>query len=336
MGAVVVAGHVCVDVIPDLPAGAGIAPGELVEVGAARVSLGGCVGNTGLDLVALGAEVRLAATIGDDALGRLVVDQFDERGLATTGLAQVEDLATSYSVIIEIDGRDRAIWHHPGANSSFNGASVHVEDADLVHIGYPTLLPGLLAFGAAPLIGLLRRSRAVGVTTSVDLAVLDPASPTAQIDWQALFAATLPLVDLFTPSVDDLVSALAPGGDRSLEAAAWYAEWAVDSGVAVAAVSAGEAGTALAVAGRARLQDAGRAFASLGHWAGARHRAPAIRPEVMVTTNGAGDALSAGLIHAITTAAAPADALRFASATAAVVMSGHPPTQDRVWALLNP
>ena len=336
MGAIVVAGHLCVDVIPALPAAAGVTPGELVEVGPPRISLGGCVGNTGLDLVALGSDVHLAATIGDDAFGRLVIDLFAERGLSTTGLAQVDDLATSYSVIIEIDGRDRAIWHHPGANGSFNGASVQLDDADLVHIGYPTLLPGLLAFGAAPLIGLLQRSRAVGVTTSVDLAVLDPASPTARVDWRALFAATLPLTDLFTPSVDDLVSALNPGGDRSLEAAALWAEWAVDSGVAVAVVSAGEEGMALAVAGRQRLQEAGRAFASLGHWAGTRLRVPAIRPHVMVTTNGAGDALSAGLLHAITMAEAPIDALRFAAATAAVVMAGQQPTADRVQAILRP
>ncbi len=336
MGPIVVAGHVCVDVIPTLPASAGITPGELVEVGPARVSLGGCVGNTGLDLVDLGTEVHLAATIGDDAFGRVIHEQFVDRGLSPAGLAQVPELATSYSVIIELDGRDRAIWHHPGANAAFDGSAVDLDDADLVHIGYPTLLPGLLAYDGAPLRVLLRRARTAGASTSVDLAVLDPASPTAQLDWRALFAESLPLVDLFTPSVDDLVSALEPGAERGLDVAARYAEWAVDAGVAVAVVSAGEEGTALAVAGRTRLQDAGRAFASLGHWAGTRLRAPAIRPEVMVTTNGAGDALTAGLLHSITTAAAPAEALRFAAATAAVVMGGARPTQDRVWAILNP
>ena len=53
MRSVVVAGHVCVDFIPEIPSGAATEPGELLEVGPLTVAAGGCVANTGGDLAAL-------------------------------------------------------------------------------------------------------------------------------------------------------------------------------------------------------------------------------------------------------------------------------------------
>ena len=66
---VVVAGHVCLDVIPVLSGPAGLEPGRLLEIGPAEMSTGGAVPNIGLSLHRLGVPVRLMGKVGDDLFG---------------------------------------------------------------------------------------------------------------------------------------------------------------------------------------------------------------------------------------------------------------------------
>ncbi|HEX9870149.1 MAG TPA: hypothetical protein VGC99_16460 [Candidatus Tectomicrobia bacterium] len=71
----VVAGHLCLDVIPDLSGSAQewfrdlLQPGRLVIVGPVDYCTGGPVSNTGLALTKLGVETRLMSKIGDDLFG---------------------------------------------------------------------------------------------------------------------------------------------------------------------------------------------------------------------------------------------------------------------------
>ena len=85
MRSAVVAGHVCVDLTPELPTLPASRPGELTEVGAMRVSPGGCVANTGGDLAALGATVDVVGDAGDDELGAALVQMLAARGTRATG-----------------------------------------------------------------------------------------------------------------------------------------------------------------------------------------------------------------------------------------------------------
>src|SRR5205823_6538197 len=183
------------------------------------VHAGGCVANTGGDLAALGARVQVVGDVGDDELGALLIRLLAVRGAGTDQLRFVPGQSTSYSLVLQSPGQDRSFWHHVGANAAFDGSGFSVAGVDLLHVGYPSLLPALIASGGAPLEALLARARAAGVTTSLDLAVLDPSSPAAREDWPALLARVLPLVDVFTPSLDDVRSALAvdvPGTQADL------------------------------------------------------------------------------------------------------------------------
>ena len=56
----VVAGHICLDIIPALAGEAIPAPGRLVAAGPAVTATGGAVSNTGLALHRLGVPTRLA------------------------------------------------------------------------------------------------------------------------------------------------------------------------------------------------------------------------------------------------------------------------------------
>jgi len=131
----VVAGHICLDIIPNfvhhenVPLGELLRPGHLVEVGPVTLSTGGAVSNTGLALQKLGIHTRLMGKIGDDLLGRVV--------------AEIPDTSTSYTIILNPPGIDRTFLHSPAANHAFGASTVDYEavnDARLFHFGYPPLM----------------------------------------------------------------------------------------------------------------------------------------------------------------------------------------------------
>ncbi len=76
---IMVAGHLCLDIIPRFTdTGATkieeiMRPGKLVNVGEAMVSTGGPVSNTGLNMKTLGSNVCFCACAGDDQFGKLAV-----------------------------------------------------------------------------------------------------------------------------------------------------------------------------------------------------------------------------------------------------------------------
>jgi len=186
---VVVAGHLCVDLIPDLPpAGLAAEPGALVEVGPLTLQPGGSVFNTGWALATLGVSTTAIAHIGDDPLGRYLQTEIAARGI-TPRLTRRPTEATPYSIVIESATRDRAFLHHTGAAASFGSAAVGEITAPLFHLGYPPVLPALIANDGLKLATLLRRVHHTGATTSMDLAVVDAASPVSRLDWAAILTA---------------------------------------------------------------------------------------------------------------------------------------------------
>src|SRR5215470_17805835 len=74
----VVAGHLCLDIHPDLsrvergPFEKIFQPGRLLISGPVSFSTGGAVSNTGVPLSRLGITTRLVGKIGDDLFGQTV------------------------------------------------------------------------------------------------------------------------------------------------------------------------------------------------------------------------------------------------------------------------
>ena len=85
---VVVAGHICFDVIPafrgneKVPITQLFVPGKLLNMGGVKVSTGGPVSNTGLGLITLGINTKLMGKIGDDFFGEGVLELLKERDCA--------------------------------------------------------------------------------------------------------------------------------------------------------------------------------------------------------------------------------------------------------------
>jgi sugar/nucleoside kinase (ribokinase family) len=317
-----VTGHLCLDFYPDLPAAAKLAPGQLFDVGPMRVDLGGCVANTGLALRGFGAQVNLSGSAGDDFLAVILEQLLGDQGRAM----RVPGETTSYSVVVEPKGLDRTFWHHNGANAHFDPTRVSI-DTDLLHLGYPPMLPNTLTDNGRPLRELFSRAHDAGVTTSVDMIVVDPTSPVAGLDWEAFFRAVLPVTDVISPSADDLASIVGGPGAESLEAAADWCDYLVEHGVAVAMVTAGKHGMALKSADLDRVHSGGRVLAALGpEWDRAALTLPVAPSTGHVTATGAGDAATAGLLQALANGLSPHNAVDLARRTAAERMAGRNPT----------
>jgi sugar/nucleoside kinase (ribokinase family) len=331
---VLVAGHLCIDITPELTDVPELVPGQLYEIGSAQLTLGGCVANTSLALAAAGVPTRVCSRLGNDPLGEIARRLLAEHGMDLENVTTTT-AATSYSIVLQLPDHDRTFWHHPGANTVFTGREVNLDGVDILHLGYPPLLPALLADDAAPLLNLLKEARSRQITTSLDLAVVDPRSRAAGVDWRRIFARIMPYIDIATPSIDDLTSALAitrsPDDDLIEECAGGL----INDGCAVAVVSAGARGAYAVSADTDRLAAAGAALSSVrSTWSSRAEWVPAAEPRLVVSTTGAGDAASAGLLYGLAHGTGIRRATRLAARFAAAILEGRRPLAEEAgrWA----
>lgn len=208
----IVAGHICLDITPLFEEKGAkkvsdiLQPGKLVEVGAADVHTGGAVANTGLGMKKLGADVRLLAKVGNDAFGAMIRKILNRYGAGDDLIVSDED-STSYSVVLAVPGIDRMFLHNAGANNTFSEEDIPdsaLDDISLFHFGYPPLMRKMYEDDGTHLADLLCRVKKQGITTSLDLAGVDPQSRAGQSDWKKILERTLPYVDFFVPSFEEL------------------------------------------------------------------------------------------------------------------------------------
>jgi sugar/nucleoside kinase (ribokinase family) len=342
---VVVAGHICLDLTPKFPdSGAAslsdlLRPGSLVMVGECVVSTGGPVANTGLALVKLGVDCVLMGKVGEDAFGRAVVEKLSEYD-AAEGIIRVPEEQTAYTIVIAPPGIDRAFLHNPGANDSFCRDDIDfptVKTCDLFHLGYPPLLRRLYENGGEELAAIYRSAKARGATTSLDMALPDPGSPCGQVDWAAILRETLPAVDLFLPSVEEVLYCLdrdrfmrlrgEEGGVLARLDRGDYARLSdelLSWGVGAVVLKAGHHGVYARTAGRERLADFGRARASdPDSWADREVWQPAFPVDEVVSATGAGDCAIAGFLAAFLRGETVERAVRYAAAAGAQNVMAH-------------
>ncbi len=277
MAKVAVAGHICLDIIPTFTEGSCdlgtlLAPGSLTEVGEAVVATGGAVSNTGQALHRLGEEVVLMAKIGDDEFGQTVKRILDQAGSGLSdGLIIDAGSSTSYSLVINPPGIDRIFLHSSGANHTFCSEDIDdakLEGSTLFHFGYPPLMRSIYERDGAELKKIFNRMKSKGMSTSLDMTFVDPASESGQVDWLAFLKNVLPSTDIFLPSLDEILfmadrekynQLVAEFGDRIIQGVdanlvEKTAQWLINLGVPVVVIKLGEHGlylrTAVTVPGR--------------------------------------------------------------------------------------
>ncbi len=215
---IAVAGQLCLDIIPQIPATGAkhiselLQPGKLLDVGAARISNGGLVANSGLALTKLGLKTVLIARIGRDDFGRQVQNILRQHG-CSMGITVAEREHTSYSIAIAPPGIDRIFLHYQGANSRFTNADIDeniLRQTNLFLFGYPPTLAKMYENEGEELVKIFRSVKSLGLTTALDLNLPDMNSPSGRAPWRKILTNILPYVDIFLPSIEEIFFMLAP------------------------------------------------------------------------------------------------------------------------------
>jgi sugar/nucleoside kinase (ribokinase family) len=265
-----------------------------------RLTLGSSSAITACGAARLGLRVAFVGVVGDDPLGRFVLDALRARGVDASACRAAPGRTTGASVILG-NGLDRAILTATGTIADTRAADVPdalLARARHVHVGSYFLQPGL----ARDLPALF----AHGAGTSLD-PNWDPSG-----EWDGGFASALAKADIVLPNAEE---ALRLTRARDLDAAA--RTLAGDDRIAV--VKRGADGAIAASAGEIV-------------------RMPA-RPIVALDTTGAGDSFDAGFLAARLDGLPLEDAVAYAVAcgslsTLAVGGTEGQPTRDEVAAWL--
>ena len=320
---VVVAGYLCVDMTPEIPSGRSaeelFRPGAVIEVGNLDLSLGGAVANTGLALERFGLRVSFSALVGNDRIGDLTIRLMDGHG-DTSGIRTTDAASSAYSIVISLPGMDRTFLESPGSNRLYNERDVNfsaVEQARLFHLGYPPLMDKLWMGDGEGLESILARAASTGAITSLDTTLPDPESPAGRADWPKILGRALPHVDVFAPSLEELVFMLrrdrhaelaeTKAGGEFLDAVPVrlveeMADEVLSMGAGVLMIKAGHRGCFLRTGS-----------AVLDGWGNVQIDIPAFALDApIVTSTGAGDAAVAGLLAALLAGEGPLRAGRLA------------------------
>lgn len=335
----VVAGHICLDIIPDFGKlnARGFAqafqPGALIEVGEAALCTGGPVSNTGLALHKLGISTRLIGKVGNDIFGQAVLNIIKSYAPDLTESMVVDkNVSTSYSFIISTSGSDRTFLHNPGANHTFCAADVNYDltaQTRLFHFGYPPIMRHMYDQGGIELVEMMRQVKASGATTSLDMCVADPTSDAGKANWPKILSAVLPSVDIFLPSIEEILwmlrrdtfQAFNQSGDFLVQVTpallSDLSEELMNMGVRILVIKLGERGMYLRSADKTELTKMGPAApANLNAWSNQELWAPCFKVNVAGTT-GSGDSTIAGFLAGLLRGLDPVQAVTMAVAVGA-------------------
>jgi sugar/nucleoside kinase (ribokinase family) len=342
----ITAGHICLDITPDLSAspegefGSLLRPGQMVRAGNVILRAGGAAANSGLALHKLGVPVQLIGKIGDDLFGSAIKEYIEDQGAGLANHLVVDPSAsTSYTIIINPPCFDRAFIHFQGANDGFYASDlpkVTLQQSDLFHFGYPTLMRSVYRGEGAELISILQRARRSGLTTSLDVSFPDPTSEAGKADWRSILANSLPWVDIFSPNAAELTFMLEKDTYKKLStgSATAFLE-AVDPGllhqlseqllawgVKIVLIKLGERGIYLRTADQRAWAKGGRGLSDLGvEWYARELWMPAFKVDVKGTT-GAGDSATAGFLASLLYGDSPEQAMLTGAGAGALSVEG--------------
>ncbi|MCD4752257.1 MAG: carbohydrate kinase family protein [Anaerolineaceae bacterium] len=337
---IVVAGHLCIDIIPDIPISTDkkaffelLQPGHLIEVGSAVFSIGGAAANTGISMHLLGNSLSIVAMIGEDMLGMAALEMIGKYDTHLNDHILVNsETSSSYTIILDPPGIDRMFLHHPGANNQFTNDDLPIKliaEADLFHFGYPQLMRQFIVGDGKYLADMYRLLKRSNCTTSLDVTFPDPSSKAGKTDWITIFEKTLPFVDIFCPSLEEILFMLLPDEFARMNENGDILEQVtpdllieisnelLNMGVKIVLIKLGDKGLYLHVCDQKKLKAFGKAaFETLSEWAAIRLWTSSYLVNVVGTT-GAGDASIAGFLTSILHGMSPYEALNFAAGVGA-------------------
>lgn len=164
---IAVAGSVLVDKINEISAYPKL--GELTQIQAVSMAVGGCVPNVAIDLkrVAPDLTVKAVGKIGADEEGTFVKKTLSDNGVDVNFIVE-SDKKTSFTEVMSVKGGQRTFFTYPGASAEFGADDVPVYalNVKMLHLGYFLLLDKIDNGDGEK---ILRLAQEAGIKTSIDL-----------------------------------------------------------------------------------------------------------------------------------------------------------------------
>lgn len=246
-------------------------PGGLQTIDLLTVTTGGNVSNVGIDLVRLGFRTAAITRVGNDSLGRFILQEYRTQGLDPSGVVVDRDARTSATIVAVDKTGERTFFHTRGCMENFRARDVLariglIDRAQWFVFGYLGLLPEMRRELPALFRSIRRRT---GCRILLDTGGVPPRMGPKEL------GALLSPVDCFIPSFDEAVRLT---GARTVE------------GIVRILRKAGAAGIL------------GVKLGSRGCYIDDGRRAGMVQPvrvRTVVDTTGAGDAFAAGFVAAL-------------------------------------
>jgi sugar/nucleoside kinase (ribokinase family) len=258
-------------------------PGRTDLVEDLQINSGGCAANTAAVLAKLGAQVRLAALIGQDVLGDAALADVKRPGLCLEAVVRDSAHPTSAALVLISRAGERSFIYRNGGNEKLSNRHLPdalLKSAGIIHVG------GALKMLHLDLAELYTRAKSFGAITSLDTD-WDPNGL-----WMKRLREALPKIDYLITNQEE--AAMLAGKEDPRAAARAL----LDCGVQAVIVKRGEHGSLLCT--RAAEIDL-----------------PAYRVEVRDTTC-AGDAFVAGFLFGVSRGRPLAEAMRLGNAAGAL------------------
>ncbi|MCE5249773.1 carbohydrate kinase family protein [bacterium] len=335
---VVVSGYLCVDLAPEFFKTSGesnradiFIPGSLTEVNGLTISLGGVVANTGSALKMFNQRVLLMGLIGKDLLGEIALKILRENGLSE-GIVTTDKSGTAYGIVLSPPGMDRVFFESPGCSKHFTSSDINykaIAESRIFHFGYPPLMKEFYINNGEELMKMFSIVKTLDAITSLDMTLPDPDSESGKVDWKCILTRVLPYVDIFAPSVEEIVFMMKPefysqittnftDGDiiESIpeEMVIDIGREMIDLGVRVVLIKSGKLGAYLFTGDISPLNDVPGMTLSENCWNHREIRSPAFRIDAyrVINASGAGDAAVAGFLTAMLKGENPEIAVKYA------------------------
>lgn len=334
----VIAGYTCVDLTPDFRKDSPateisdlLKPGKLIEIGGLGFNLGGVVPNTGLAMKKFGKKVFLNGLIGDDFIGNIAETRLADNGISE-GMVKTGEVNTAYSIVLAPPGIDRIFLESPGCNQIFGLEHIDFETikkSRLFHFGYPPLLRQFWLNNGQQLTLLFSEIQKMGVVTSLDFSLPDPDSESGKANWLLILEKTLPCVDVFVPSLEELLQTMMPAKYAEIQSMPGNTEIidrispglikelghkVISLGVKVVLIKMGHRGAYLFTGDISSLNKEGGVTIDKERWNNREilcnaYRVDSSRP---VNATGAGDTAVAAFLTAVLNGDTPETAIRYA------------------------
>lgn len=170
-------------------------PGGLTRIDSVTLTSGGNACNVAIAMAKLGMSAASCGLVGDDSLGRTIVERLREAGVNANGVASDARSQTSATIVAVQSNGERCFFHTPGVTNLIDAKAFRSQfdlfrRAAWLQIAYFGLLPNL----TKDLPDLLAEFRTNAPGTKI---ALDTSHPPAE---RKLLDPILPHVDLFAPS----------------------------------------------------------------------------------------------------------------------------------------